>query len=247
MRWVLLPSGGRKCHLGCAQVPRLGFPQAYLLNNHKSFCPKAQGLPHTHSRAFMDGWPWPILVLFSNSARSWSSPQGCPSMVWGRWPLLQAFLSQGGGPECDHLPFLPLSNLCTVGIFPFRGALEGALRDSLTCHPSFQFTQTQTKALRGVKTCPGLSLLGPGHSQCGSQAWELQALFLWTQKRPVSVSGRCGPAHRSCSQAHVPKTWAVGLEPGSSWPQVPSEKRPLKTPPGCEAHLVSPLTSGGSR
>lgn len=92
-----------KVRLGCGQMPRLGFPHACLLNNHEPFCPEAPGLPHAHSRTFMDGWP--VLELPFKPARSGSSPQGCPSTVRQRWPLRQAFLSQSGRPEWDHPPF----------------------------------------------------------------------------------------------------------------------------------------------
>lgn len=75
----------------------------------------------------MVGWLWPFLV-----------PHPDP-MVWGRWPLLQPFLPQGGGPGCD-LSSCTLAIFALLGFSPSTGFLERVLRDLLTCHPSSQFT-----------------------------------------------------------------------------------------------------------
>lgn len=73
--------------------------------------------------------------------------------------------------------FRSLSDLCNVRL------LERALRDLLACHPSSQFTEAETRAHRGERTCPQLPR-GPGQGQGGSQACGLQPLSLWARRGP---------------------------------------------------------------
>lgn len=138
----------------------------------------------------MDGW----------SHRCWCCP---PTLPGAGPPHRAARPSSGRGglcfrPSCPSVGVLSVTTLPSYPLAIF--ALGRARRDLLTHHPRSPFTQSETKAHRGVNTCPSLPTASWAES-----VWERSLETSLSpsrqrrrpregplEERPVRAPSRCG-------------------------------------------------------
>lgn len=183
MRWVRLLSSlsrrrneDQRVH---TQVPKLGFPQACLLNNHRPFCSEAPGLPTlTAGLLWLGGCGHSqchTLIPWSGGDGLCFSPS-CPRVgVLGVTSLLAPQQSL----HCQDFP-LP------------QGSWKESSETSSPATPAPNLHKLKTGPIKGTQLAPRYPL-GPGQGQGGSQDWGLWPSSLWIEKEPDGWSSEERP------------------------------------------------------